>query len=169
MGYWESISLWEGGQALAQGSQNSWGCPWIPGSAQGQAGHWGWSSLGQWELSLPWQGWHWMGFNVPSNPNHLGFWAHLGGHHPTGSLIVPLFSSLVQEVNEINETLRNLHQCLRASEDMLQMLVRSKGVLEHDLVVKNNSLFIDQERCMGMRKSYPSTVQILGYVSAGLT
>uniref|UniRef100_A0A8C3NRV4 Tektin n=1 Tax=Cyanoderma ruficeps TaxID=181631 RepID=A0A8C3NRV4_9PASS len=63
---------------------------------------------------------------------------------------------LVQEVNEINETLRNLHQCLRASEDMLQMLVRSKGVLEHDLVVKNNSLFIDQERCMGMRKSYPT-------------
>lgn len=49
------------------------------------------------------------------------------------------------------------------------MLVRSKGVLEHDLVVKNNSLFIDQERYMGMRKSYPSTVQILGYVSAGLT
>ncbi|KAL2297543.1 hypothetical protein Nmel_016083 [Mimus melanotis] len=76
---------------------------------------------------------------------------------------------LVQEVNEINETLRNLHQCLRASKDMLQMLVRSKGVLEQDLVVKNNSLFIDQERCMGMRKSYPSTVQILGYVSAGLT
>ncbi|NXO31143.1 TEKT3 protein, partial [Cisticola juncidis] len=71
---------------------------------------------------------------------------------------------LVQEVNEINETLRNLHQCLRASEDMLQMLVRSKGVLEQDLVIKNNSLFIDQERCMGMRKSYPSTVQILGYV-----
>ncbi|KAJ7428966.1 hypothetical protein WISP_00353 [Willisornis vidua] len=80
-----------------------------------------------------------------------------------------LFSSLVQEVNEINETLRNLHQCLRASEDMLQMLVRSKAVLEHDLVIKNNSLFIDQERCMGMRKTYPSTVQILGYVSAGLT
>ncbi|NXF08716.1 TEKT3 protein, partial [Smithornis capensis] len=70
---------------------------------------------------------------------------------------------LVHEVNEINETLRNLHQCLRASEDMLQMLVRSKAVLEHDLVIKNNSLFIDQERCMGMRKSYPSTVQILGY------
>ncbi|NWI95597.1 TEKT3 protein, partial [Pitta sordida] len=71
---------------------------------------------------------------------------------------------LVHEVNEIHETLRNLQQCLRASEDMLQMLVRSKAVLEHDLVIKNNSLFIDQERCMGMRKSYPSTVQILGYV-----
>ncbi|NXM72354.1 TEKT3 protein, partial [Serilophus lunatus] len=71
---------------------------------------------------------------------------------------------LVREVNEIHETLRNLHHGLRASEDMLQMLVRSKAVLEHDLVIKNNTLFIDQERCMGMRKSYPSTVQILGYV-----
>ncbi|NXO81900.1 TEKT3 protein, partial [Sitta europaea] len=70
---------------------------------------------------------------------------------------------LVQEVNDTTETLRNLHQCLRASEDMLQMLVRSKGVLEQDLVVKNNSLFIDQERCMGLRKSYPGTVRILGY------
>ena len=27
------------------------------------------SSLGQWKVSLPWQGWHWMGFEVPSNPN----------------------------------------------------------------------------------------------------
>ncbi|RMC01234.1 hypothetical protein DUI87_22183 [Hirundo rustica rustica] len=31
----------EGGQALAQGAQRSCGCPWIPGSVQGQAGHWG--------------------------------------------------------------------------------------------------------------------------------
>ncbi|NXU18312.1 TEKT3 protein, partial [Pardalotus punctatus] len=71
---------------------------------------------------------------------------------------------LVQEVNKVNETLRNLRQCLQASKDMLQMLVRSKGVLEHDLVVKNNSLLIDQKYCMGMRRNYPSTVQILGCV-----
>ncbi|XP_066056963.1 tektin-3 [Chamaea fasciata] len=75
---------------------------------------------------------------------------------------------VVQEVNEINTTLQNLHQCLRASEDMLQMLVRSIGILEYDLVVKTTSLFIDQECCMGMRKSCPRTVQILGYASAGL-
>uniref|UniRef100_A0A8C9MJZ8 Tektin n=1 Tax=Serinus canaria TaxID=9135 RepID=A0A8C9MJZ8_SERCA len=115
------------------------------------------------ELSSPrWA--HWKSFQ--------GLWdCAPGSSHPMprGPIWALPFSSLVQEVNEINETLRNLHQCLRASEDMLQMLVRSKGVLEHDLVVKNNSLFIDQERCMGMRKSYPSTVQILGYVSAGLT
>ncbi|RMC00095.1 hypothetical protein DUI87_23505 [Hirundo rustica rustica] len=28
-------------QALAQGAQSSCGCPWIPGSVQGQVGHWG--------------------------------------------------------------------------------------------------------------------------------
>ncbi|XP_017590766.1 PREDICTED: ribosome maturation protein SBDS [Corvus brachyrhynchos] len=27
-------------------------------------------SLGQWEVSLPWQGWHWVGFKGPSHPNH---------------------------------------------------------------------------------------------------
>ncbi|XP_063255737.1 uncharacterized protein LOC134551722 [Prinia subflava] len=39
MGYWElGIPGCEGGQALAQGAQRSCGCPWIPGSVQGQAG-----------------------------------------------------------------------------------------------------------------------------------
>ena len=41
MRYWEGIVPWEGGQALAQGAQRSCGCPWIPGSVQGQVGHWG--------------------------------------------------------------------------------------------------------------------------------
>ena len=62
-----SLAGWAG---LAQGAQSSCGCPWIPGSGQGQAGHWGWSNLGQWEVSLPWQGWHWMRFSVSSHPTH---------------------------------------------------------------------------------------------------
>ena len=67
MGYWAGIVPWEGGQALAQGAQSSCGCPWIPGNAQGQAGHWGWEHLGHWEVSL---GWHWVGFRILPNPNH---------------------------------------------------------------------------------------------------
>ena len=38
MGYWEEILPCEGGEALAQGAQRSCGCPWIPGSVQGQVG-----------------------------------------------------------------------------------------------------------------------------------
>ena len=47
MGDWElGIAGWEGGQGLGWNCQSSWGCPWIPGSAQGQAGHWGWEQPG---------------------------------------------------------------------------------------------------------------------------
>lgn len=40
----------------------------IPGSAPGQAGHW--EQLGQWGVSLPWQGWRWVMFEVPPHPAH---------------------------------------------------------------------------------------------------
>lgn len=75
-----------------------------------------------------------------------------------------LFPSLVNEVHELDETIQSLQQRLRDAEDTLQTLVRSKAVLEHDLAVKANSLFIDQEKCMGMRKSFPCTARLVGYV-----
>uniref|UniRef100_A0A8C3PN46 Tektin n=1 Tax=Calidris pygmaea TaxID=425635 RepID=A0A8C3PN46_9CHAR len=71
---------------------------------------------------------------------------------------------LVNEVHDINETVQTLQQQLRDSEVTLQMLVHAKSVLEHDLAVKANSLFIDQEKCMGMRKTFPSTTRLLGPV-----
>ncbi|XP_044531925.1 tektin-3 [Gracilinanus agilis] len=70
---------------------------------------------------------------------------------------------LVNEVHEIDDTIQSLQQRLRDAEDTLQALVHSKTALEHDLAVKANSLFIDQEKCMGMRKSYPSTLRLVGY------
>lgn len=75
-----------------------------------------------------------------------------------------LSSSLVNEVYELDETIQNLHQRLRDAEDTLQTLVRAKSVLEHDLAVKANSLFIDQEKCMGMRKTFPITPRLVGFV-----
>ena len=45
MGCWEGIVPCEGGKTLAQGAQSSSGCPWIPGSVQGQAGQ-GWEQPG---------------------------------------------------------------------------------------------------------------------------
>ncbi|XP_074745123.1 tektin-3 [Strix uralensis] len=71
---------------------------------------------------------------------------------------------LVNEVYEIDETIQSLQQRLRDAEDALQVLFRAKSDLEHDLVIKANSLFIDQEKCMGMRKTFPRTVRLLGYV-----
>ncbi|NXW61731.1 TEKT3 protein, partial [Eurystomus gularis] len=71
---------------------------------------------------------------------------------------------LVNEVHEIDETIQSLQQRLRDAEDVLQMLYHTKSVLEHDLSVKANTLFLDQEKCMGMRKSFPSKARLVGYV-----
>ncbi|XP_065591669.1 tektin-3 [Cyrtonyx montezumae] len=71
---------------------------------------------------------------------------------------------LVNEVHELDETIHTLQQRLRDAEGTLQALVRAKSVLEHDLAVKANSLFIDQEKCMGMRRSFPCTMRLLGFV-----
>ncbi|XP_068120204.1 tektin-3 [Hyperolius riggenbachi] len=70
---------------------------------------------------------------------------------------------LVHEVQEIDDTIQVLQHRLRDAEDTLQMLVHTKANLEHDLSIKANSLFIDQEKCMGMRKSFPSTPRLVGY------
>lgn len=49
------------------------------------------------------------------------------------------------------------------AENSLQILVKTKVSLEHDLSVKANSLFLDQEKCMSMRKSFPSMPRLVGY------
>ncbi|XP_053158680.1 tektin-3 [Hemicordylus capensis] len=70
---------------------------------------------------------------------------------------------LVNEVYEIDDTIQTLQQRLRDAEDTLQTLVHTKANLEHDLAVKANTLFIDQEKCMGMRKTFPNTLRLVGY------
>jgi len=75
-----------------------------------------------------------------------------------------IYRRLVDEVQTIDNTINTLKARLREAEDTLQGLVHTKASLEHDLSVKANSLFIDQEKCMGMRKSFPSTPRLVGYV-----
>ncbi|KAM4623590.1 tektin-3 [Polymixia lowei] len=70
---------------------------------------------------------------------------------------------LVGEVREIEDTIQKLQERLAEAEHTLQTLVKTKVTLEHDLSVKANSLFLDQEKCMSMRKSFPSTPRLVGY------
>ncbi|XP_045381128.1 tektin-3 [Lemur catta] len=70
---------------------------------------------------------------------------------------------LVNEVYEVDDTIQTLQQRLRDAEDTLQSLVHTKATLEHDLAVKANTLYIDQEKCMSMRKSFPSTLRLVGF------
>ncbi|XP_074647951.1 tektin-3-like [Tubulanus polymorphus] len=75
----------------------------------------------------------------------------------------PVQHSLVEEVRDIHETVDKLQNQLRGSESALQHLQRTKANLESDLSVKNNSLFIDREKCLGMRKTFPMTPRIVSY------
>lgn len=61
---------------------------------------------------------------------------------------------LVYEIHEIKESSDDVRAKILEAEDTLQHLLRTKMSLEADLTVKNNSIFIDRERCMGLRKSY---------------
>lgn len=70
---------------------------------------------------------------------------------------------LVDEVSTIDTTINVLMARLKEAENTLQGLVNTRAALEHDLNTKANSLFIDQEKCMGMRKTFPSTPRLTGY------
>uniref|UniRef100_A0A8C3YLW7 Tektin n=1 Tax=Catagonus wagneri TaxID=51154 RepID=A0A8C3YLW7_9CETA len=69
---------------------------------------------------------------------------------------IPQFK-LVNEVFTIDDTLQTLKLRLRETRDTLQLLVMTKCRLEHELAVKANTLCIDKEKCMGLRKTFPST------------
>ncbi|KAG9332071.1 hypothetical protein JZ751_016167 [Albula glossodonta] len=73
------------------------------------------------------------------------------------------YHRLVDEVREIEDTIQKLRERLAEAESALQTLVKTKVTLEHDLSIKANSLFLDQEKCMGMRRTFPSTPRLVGY------
>ncbi|KAM8836637.1 tektin-3 isoform 1-T2 [Spinachia spinachia] len=70
---------------------------------------------------------------------------------------------LVGEVREIEDTIHKLQERLMEAQNTLHTLVRTKVTLEHDLSIKANSLFLDQEKCMSTRKSFPSMPRLVGY------
>lgn len=49
---------------------------------------------------------------------------------------------------------------LQEAEAQHQQLLKSRASLESDLHNKVNTLFIDREKCMGMRRSFPITATI---------
>ncbi|KAK2191725.1 hypothetical protein NP493_47g05049 [Ridgeia piscesae] len=65
----------------------------------------------------------------------------------------PVQYRLVEEVNEIEDSIRKLQVRHQQSVASLKALIRQKLDLEEDIDVKSNTLFIDETECMGMRKS----------------
>ncbi len=66
----------------------------------------------------------------------------------------------MQEVQELEHSLNQLHRKLEEAEAQHQQLLYTQSNLESDLRLKVNSLFIDREKCMGMRRSFPINATI---------
>lgn len=62
---------------------------------------------------------------------------------------------LVQEVNDIQDSVTVLHRKLQEAEAQHQQLLKVKSNLECNLKKKVNALFIDREKCMGIRRCFP--------------
>ncbi|KAK6184034.1 hypothetical protein SNE40_006580 [Patella caerulea] len=67
----------------------------------------------------------------------------------------PVMKSLKNEVDEIRDSIIMLKQSLKEAELSLARLMKTKAVLENDIGVKENSLKVDSQLCMGMRKGFP--------------
>jgi len=67
----------------------------------------------------------------------------------------PPHHRLVEEVGQIQESIDLLNRKLNEAEMAHQNLLQNKARLEHDLKIKSNSLFIDREKCLAIRKSFP--------------
>ena len=59
---------------------------------------------------------------------------------------------LIEEVVEISTNIERLQDQLANAEASLKGLIRKQLSLEEDIEVKANSLFIDRDQCMELRK-----------------
>jgi tektin-3 len=68
----------------------------------------------------------------------------------------------VQEIEDLKAMIQDMKNKLSQEENAIQHLLRTKGTLEHDLSIKNNTMHIDADRCLGNRRTYPSIQSVTG-------
>ncbi|KAF2368280.1 Tektin [Trinorchestia longiramus] len=62
---------------------------------------------------------------------------------------------MVLEVQEIGESVEALRQKLQEAEDSLHRLAQVRARLDHDIAVKTNSIYVDRDKCLGLRRTFP--------------
>lgn len=62
---------------------------------------------------------------------------------------------LVKEVKDLKNSIQVMYNKLQEAEAQHQQLLKTRANLETDLQSKVNALFIDNEKCLGLRRSFP--------------
>lgn len=66
-----------------------------------------------------------------------------------------VFYRMVREVQELSESVESLRLKLSEAESSLHRLAQTRARLDHDIGVKTNSVYIDRDKCLSIRKSFP--------------
>lgn len=64
-------------------------------------------------------------------------------------------NQLVKEVKDLKNSIQVMYNKLQEAEAQHQQLLKTRANLETDLHSKVNALFIDNEKCLGLRRSFP--------------
>jgi tektin-4 len=75
----------------------------------------------------------------------------------------PAQYGLIEEVHLLSQSTDALLQKLVEAENDLRALQDQRMVLEKDISVKKNSLFVDREKCLPHRTRNPTITQLQGY------
>lgn len=72
-------------------------------------------------------------------------------------------NKLLEEVNELHTCIRHLEDKLQEANVALNDLRKNKERLEANIKVKANTLMIDKQKNMSMRRSFPYNVIVTKY------
>lgn len=67
----------------------------------------------------------------------------------------PAQMQLKCEVAQLKDSIKALKEQLCRAQDVLQELLRLRSAKEAELAVKNNSIYIDREKCLALRSNWP--------------
>ncbi|GAB1865925.1 Tektin [Camponotus japonicus] len=71
--------------------------------------------------------------------------------------------ALIEEVKSLGEQTSALLTELKRTEESQAKLVKTRGTLEHEIMVKRKTLYIDKERGQVLRSSFPSSTDLSGF------
>lgn len=70
---------------------------------------------------------------------------------------------LIEETKSLGERVSAVLAELKRAEESQAELMKTRSVLEHEIIVKRKTLYIDKERGQLLRSHYPSATALLGY------
>lgn len=70
---------------------------------------------------------------------------------------------IVNEVKNIGEGVLAMTLAIQEAEETKNALLNTRGLLEREIMLKQQTIQLDRERCIMLRKHFPSATALSGY------